>query len=136
MWNVKFWCLPDDGCWSWIPVRWKWLHTKTKSLIQSPATSLGTPVKSYSIQYNSSAIFSTFMISFFHFQFLLTLSGKLSFCFMLTKVVLSDGGVLGAIILTGVPNMLPLSRNGMDKILGTPVNILHPSTPPSPSIRP
>ena len=33
--------------------------------------------------------------------------------------------------LTGVPNILPLMYvNGVDKILGTPVNIMHLNTPP------
>ena len=50
----------------------------------------------------------------------------------ITEVVLSVGGIQRGILLAGIPNILaPLMYvNGVDTILGTPFNIVHPGTPP------
>ena len=81
--------------------------------LQSLATSLGTPV-----QYNSIQLFYEFyFFKFIHFQFLLTLWCKgvhyIEWCSLY---------------------LYPLMYvNGMDKILGTTFNVMHPNTPLSPT---
>ena len=51
---------------------------------------------------------------------------------LIIEVIVGGGGVLGYIILNGVPNILstPLNIHEGGKILGTPFNIIYYSTTP------
>ena len=63
----------------------------------------------HAVQYNSCEINSAF-INLIHVQFLLTLSVRCSFCFMLfAEVTVGGGGVLDSIISTTVAYILPSS---------------------------